>query len=137
MRAVDAAITSVVVELDSGGGKGSYADMTPPPPVAVEQGLESPSPPRPTAATDVAASKARTQGALLGGLRSGKLEEAVKMEADMAADERAVVVPAPAPPPRPSSAVALMEAEEAAAVAVARTYSAALVDNAITPRGLE
>ena len=40
--------------------------------------------------TDVAASKRRTRGAVLGGLRSGKLEEAVlKMEDDVAAEEAA------------------------------------------------
>ena len=44
--------------------------------------------------TDVAATKAKTRGALLGGLRSGALEAAVsKMEADTAP------APAPAPPP--------------------------------------
>ena len=39
-------------------------------------------------ATDVAASKAKTRGALLGGLRNGNLEKAVaKMEEDTAGEE--------------------------------------------------
>ncbi len=49
--------------------------------------------------TDVAATKAKTKGALLGGLRSGALEAAVaKMEEDTAAEEEAAADTAPASP---------------------------------------
>ena len=46
-------------------------------------------------ATDVAATKAKTRGALLGGLKSGALEAAVaKMEEDTAAEEEAAAAAA-------------------------------------------
>ena len=50
--------------------------------------------PAPTPKTDTAATRSRTKGALLGGLRSGALEEAVaKMEEDTAGEEAAAPDP--------------------------------------------
>ena len=66
--------------------------------------VETPAP-APTPNTDVAASKAKTRGALLGGLKSGALEAAVaKMEEDTAAEEVADAAAAQEPPPNPIDA---------------------------------
>ena len=66
-----------------------------PPPLPVSEPEPEPEPePAPTPKTDTAATRSRTKGALLGGLRSGALEEAVaKMEEDTAAEEAAAPDP--------------------------------------------
>ena len=63
--------------------------------------------------TDVAATKAKTKGALLGGLRSGALEAAVaKMEEDTAAEEEAAADTAPASPKKRSALMELSDDDE-------------------------
>jgi Ca2+-binding EF-hand superfamily protein len=59
----------------------------------MEDGTEGVGVPSPATATDTAATRKKTRGALLGGLRSGALEQAVsKMEADEAAAARQSLV---------------------------------------------
>jgi hypothetical protein len=104
------------------GASTSNAYAAPPPEAATEQRAPEPSAaiappepepepepqppaPAPAPATDVGATKAKTRGALLGGLKSGALEAAVaKMEEDTAAEEEPATAPAPAPAQAPAPA---------------------------------
>ena len=66
--------------------------------------------------TDTAATRSRTKGALLGGLRSGALEKAVeKMEDDLAAEEEAAAEPKPTSVYHDGVPVRLVEPAPAAA----------------------
>ena len=90
--------------------------------VAAEEAIAAPSstgppalPPSLPSKTDTAATRSKTKSALLGGLRSGKLEQAVsKMEGDVAAEEAIAAPSSTGPPPLPPSLPSKTDASSAA-----------------------